>query len=546
MAAVECSVSGEFFSALPKVSILIETPADALSALTGEGHQTADLAAESMSSQERGKAAALNVSDPAAHLTQAPSHRTAVACSGDACALVELHNAIELRACLSEMRHADELLSVRSLQPRSASTPTGGHALETIGGPSLQRAARHLHIALPQQPSAHGPWWWLRPWSESTVEMQPAALSAAVAQPLADARAAGASEPLPPPLHAPSLDGRWPSGWQADGSGARSDECLLYIHGFSCPTAEALKRLGQLLALGRFPPHLKPLVYSWPTGKLASYFAASRSAASPEVAADLRAVLRAIKASGIRDVHVLTHSMGAAVLAGALEQIEGEFEAVSHRPLGAPAGEAQRLRETGAVLPNQHTASRAARSGREADGGEAAEGGMPGGHLRLVSVSMANPELFEDSFWSGPFQALSRICTHITLYGDEEDGALFWSEYINRRKCVGRLHGAPYRLPTASGAPAADDGSARLEAGLGSPPSRAEAWADVDVIDMTWLEANVHAIRHNSFGLNRMMVDDLREVMVDRRRAAHRRSRLVRKIGNVFSFLQPPPHVVNG
>ena len=70
-------------------------------------------------------------------------------------------------------------------------------------------------------------------------------------------------------------------------------------------------------------------------------------------------------------------------------------------------------------------------------------------------------------------------------------------------------------------------------------------WADIDVIDMTWLSSNVHALRHNSFNLNRSLVDDLREVIVEGKRAAQRRSRLVRRAGNVFTFLQPPSHVVN-
>jgi hypothetical protein len=70
-------------------------------------------------------------------------------------------------------------------------------------------------------------------------------------------------------------------------------------------------------------------------------------------------------------------------------------------------------------------------------------------------------------------------------------------------------------------------------------------WADIDVIDMTWLESNVHSLRHNSFNLNRSLVDDLRELIVDRKRAAQRHTRLVRRVGNVYTFLQPPPHVVN-
>ena len=46
--------------------------------------------------------------------------------------------------------------------------------------------------------------------------------------------------------------------------------------------------------------------------------------------------------------------------------------------------------------------------------------------------------------------------------------------------------------------------------------------------------------RHAHFTINQLMVDDLRELLVSRRRAAERSTRLRRRAGNVFHFLVPP------
>lgn len=101
-------------------------------------------------------------------------------------------------------------------------------------------------------------------------------------------------------------------------------------------------------------------------------------------------------------------------------------------------------------------------------------------------------------------------------------------------------------MPTASSACGSTraDRSTRAAAALALESLEAQ-YLDIDVINMTWLSSNVHSLRHNSFNLNRTLVDDLRELIVDGRRAAQRRSRLVRRAGNVFTFLQPPSHVVN-
>ena len=56
---------------------------------------------------------------------------------------------------------------------------------------------------------------------------------------------------------------------------------------------------------------------------------------------------------------------------------------------------------------------------------------------------------------------------------------------------------------------------------------------------------NMHAMRHNFFNINRHMVDDLREILTTRRRAARRTSRLTHRFSNVFSFMAVPQHIVN-
>ncbi len=49
---------------------------------------------------------------------------------------------------------------------------------------------------------------------------------------------------------------------------------------------------------------------------------------------------------------------------------------------------------------------------------------------------------------------------------------------------------------------------------------------DIDIVQTTHLDTNVQSSRHNAFNLNRELVDDLRDVIVNKQRAYQRRSRL--------------------
>ena len=112
-----------------------------------------------------------------------------------------------------------------------------------------------------------------------------------------------------------------------------------------------------------------------------------------------------------------------------------------------------------------------------------------------------------------------------------------YSEWYNRERALGRLWGAPWEAEAAEDDEIAESGEAAR-------------WLDLDVVDTTGMEAGLPAgdlsvavnirLRHSHFTINQLMVDDLRELLVCRRRAAARATRLRRRAGNVYHFLVPP------
>eukprot|EP00992_Anisonema_acinus_P010910 TRINITY_DN6970_c0_g1_i3.p1 TRINITY_DN6970_c0_g1~~TRINITY_DN6970_c0_g1_i3.p1 ORF type:complete len:147 (-),score=22.50 TRINITY_DN6970_c0_g1_i3:140-580(-) len=145
-------------------------------------------------------------------------------------------------------------------------------------------------------------------------------------------------------------------------------------------------------------------------------------------------------------------------------------------------------------------------------------------------MTFLNPDFPEEEFVR-LFPLLRERCSCISLYGDEADSALRWSERINRRgRGLGR--GTPSLGRALRGLRAV------------TPAGASNFWLDMDVIDTSWMENNVHTVRHNYFTLNRELVEDLRELIVARKRATVR-DRLLHRTGNVYSFLAAPSCVVN-
>jgi hypothetical protein len=65
----------------------------------------------------------------------------------------------------------------------------------------------------------------------------------------------------------------------------------------------------------------------------------------------------------------------------------------------------------------------------------------------------------------------------------------------------------------------------------------------MDVIDTTGLDTNIAGIRHQAFNLNPILFKDLEELISTGRRAA-KRSALLHRDGNMFSYCHAPSYVV--
>ncbi|KAG0225959.1 hypothetical protein BGW42_003976 [Actinomortierella wolfii] len=312
---------------------------------------------------------------------------------------------------------------------------------------------------------------------------------------------------------------------------------LVFIHGYNCALSYGIARMAQLLSLGEFPPYIKPFVFSWPSSVTLGYFHALKVGCADDVARDFRQFIQDLRDSGFRRVHILAHSMGARVFLSALRK--GALDGIFAEREVASVDEAERsLQNAAGLQPRKSVRYKDSRNGQ----GHFPEQKVPRSNsvdsigsdgsdrpIQLATMTLMNPDADLDIFLEDDYWILSKYCPHITLYADARDGALFWSEVLGQKKSLGRHPRTLVYPPTGE-------------------------VLDVDVIDTTSLDVNVHSIRHNFFNLNRMLVDDLYDIVVLGRRAREREGRLSNRWtfnpdgiedGEVFTFLCAPSYVVN-
>ncbi|KAG5461892.1 MAG: hypothetical protein BJ554DRAFT_5849, partial [Olpidium bornovanus] len=189
-------------------------------------------------------------------------------------------------------------------------------------------------------------------------------------------------------------------------------EALIFIHGYNCSVSAALKRFGQLLSLGDFPPHIKPFVFAWPPGTTLTYFQALKSAEETLILDAFVQLIQDLSRSGIRRVHILSHSAGCR-LAVSFAKVFGDlFQTIMHDgPLG------DHVRSSTGVGLGPSTVPMA----------------------KLCSFTLINPDVSLDKFLDVDYLLIRRHCDLITSYVDQHDGALFWAELFSREKSLG-LH----------------------------------------------------------------------------------------------------------
>ena len=233
-------------------------------------------------------------------------------------------------------------------------------------------------------------------------------------------------------------------------------EIVIFVHGFNSPVSDALKRMGQLWSLGEFPQNIYPIVYGWPGSKSYAYFTARECIIDERNVDDFCEMITSICN---KKINLLIHSMGCELIFEALRKFYSEDV-----------------------------------------------------NIKFSTVTLLNPDSNLDIFNSQEYKYLDYYSEMTTIYADHRDNALWYSEFFNRFKALGKH---PFKI-------------------LGN----------IDVIDVSWMENNMHNMRHNFFDLNKLVVDDLREIIVNKKRALYRKGLLYRK-ENVWSFLSPPKDYVN-
>eukprot|EP01111_Echinosteliopsis_oligospora_P012372 TRINITY_DN4218_c0_g1_i1.p1 TRINITY_DN4218_c0_g1~~TRINITY_DN4218_c0_g1_i1.p1 ORF type:complete len:713 (-),score=135.96 TRINITY_DN4218_c0_g1_i1:21-2159(-) len=290
------------------------------------------------------------------------------------------------------------------------------------------------------------------------------------------------------------LDNRWLNTDQKEG--------VLFIHGFDHDLKDSLKRFGQFLALGHFPKHLVPFVFNWPSatnGLL--YWCAHSVASDTDNHRDLKRFLQSMRAAGIRQLHVMCHSMGTRFFLRSFPVIKKVFE------------KRYSLRESESI--NRMSVIDMVNYEQQAQ----AQGNLPpvsDTKMNLVNIILMNPD-YEIETFKNDYADLRTYCSRITIYADHRDEAIRIAHKITQKQSLGN-----------NIMPIVDNKGAFL---------------DLDIIDTGDLDSNMSERHHSFFNINRLMVDDLYDLIVTGKRAEERTSRL-RTTGNVFRFTILPSSVV--
>eukprot|EP00922_Rhytidocystis_sp_ex-Travisia-forbesii_P003432 GHVS01005002.1.p1 GENE.GHVS01005002.1~~GHVS01005002.1.p1 ORF type:complete len:1134 (-),score=178.85 GHVS01005002.1:997-3987(-) len=366
-------------------------------------------------------------------------------------------------------------------------------------------------------------------------------------------------------------------GWvQAEQAG--HPEGFIFCHGYNCVLVHTLAALGQMSAFAHFPTYIKSFVFNWPCGLgVATFFDARRWAMSEKTSKAFILFITSLRRLGIRQFHIMAHSMGSRMLLFALKR------AFKKHPYLFETCESKAQPEEADLAQKRNT-------------------------IQILTLTLMNPEYFLDDFID-EFPMLRRHCAHITIFADSQDGALWWSEVFSRRPALGRsafgMRGSargsrcgqmcqppntqnratfgwkpkPFASPLGGekkkeeeegGAVAqsfvaseADESTSRrgrrmhnkakrrkdatnqtpgdsLSYYFNVPDEENHHWLDVDVIDTSFMDQNIGGMRHMFFNLNREVIDDLRELVLQRKRAFQRTSRLDRREGNVWVYRVAP------
>ncbi|KAI9030503.1 hypothetical protein DFJ74DRAFT_702796 [Hyaloraphidium curvatum] len=282
----------------------------------------------------------------------------------------------------------------------------------------------------------------------------------------------------------------------------KTEDCIIFVHGYNASLESAFVTFCQLLSLGDFPKKFRPFIFNWPAGGPVTYLQARTMIESEACRGDFVEFIRDLGNVGFDRFTLIGHSMGARMPVGITPQYHTLF-----RPL------------PGSDLPQPSTA-------------------LP----TLSALVLLNGEAHFDDFKSAHFPTIRQFCDNIVVYSDDNDGPLGIAETAGWLFPAPSVTGLPYKALGKHGRELYVEDPAVTMPGRGGTPRPLRRYLDLDVLDTTFLQSNVQGMRHTFFGIARSVVDDLYDVIVERKRAKDRTSRLMRRDGNEFAFQTAPEY----
>ncbi|ORM40314.1 uncharacterized protein BXIN_2028 [Babesia sp. Xinjiang] len=324
---------------------------------------------------------------------------------------------------------------------------------------------------------------------------------------------------LKPVLLRPTVDPVLvPNGWKKRGS-YKAPEVFLFIHGPDSSNERQLANVAQLFTTWNYPQYVKPILFGWPPlfniNKLTS---AGHERALVGCRDALLGFLRAIVSNGITDVHVVVDSTGVVMF---LETFASITQMTDPPCIFRKVGDCTHENAT---------------------------------QINLLTVTFMFPQYDLERFISLRYMPLRSHCDVITIFGlktsDGLCGYLFGtregmstniSRFSLKRQNAVLQDTIMYQTdrdeqPTLDSIllpPLAHD---VINGNIGESRDISKLWLDVDCIDVTWLiEVKGHR-RHENWHLFREIAEDLRELIVSRKRAKDRTTKLDRAKGNVWVY----------
>ena len=276
-------------------------------------------------------------------------------------------------------------------------------------------------------------------------------------------------------------------------------EAVVFVTGFNCPVKWALESFGGMLTLGGLASRIVPFVYKWNCGNLVDYWAARKIVYKQEACDMLILFLSKLAAEGFTKIHILCHSMGSNLVCNSTDKFGQVFR----------------------------------------DAGEDCL--TTDGKSKLGSLTFLNPETPLQEFREIHLQNIQKYTKLITIYGAENDVALIASEWIfSRQKQLGRHVNGLVKSDIVR----KERQKSSIHADTESFDEEEWNYLDVDVVDTTHLDINIHFARHMYFNVNKFVIDDVIDLISTEQRAKNREHRLLNLGGNVYGFLAAPSHVV--